>query len=212
MTRKLGFTLAEVLITLGIIGVVAAMTIPTLMNSTGQAEFKTGFKKAISGLNQAVTMNVALADSDFSVLTGSDFATDGSIANMFSTRMNVVSTAATFQGAAGQIDDGKTTDVSPALTGANNYAIFLNDGAAIGFKKAAASCLAGAYNANCVAVVDVNGAKKPNRLTNCTSTATTTDVGTCSKTALVTGDRFSIRFLGNQVQPNGQGARWVMYN
>ena len=28
--RKLGFTLAEVLITLGVIGVVAAMTIPTL--------------------------------------------------------------------------------------------------------------------------------------------------------------------------------------
>ena len=28
---KVGFTLAEVLITLGIIGVVAAMTIPTLM-------------------------------------------------------------------------------------------------------------------------------------------------------------------------------------
>lgn len=31
---KKGFTLAEVLITLGIIGVVAAMTIPVLMNST----------------------------------------------------------------------------------------------------------------------------------------------------------------------------------
>ena len=29
---KSGFTLAEVLITLGIIGVVAAMTMPTLMN------------------------------------------------------------------------------------------------------------------------------------------------------------------------------------
>ncbi len=31
------FTLAEVLITLGIIGVVAAMTMPTLMNSTNGA-------------------------------------------------------------------------------------------------------------------------------------------------------------------------------
>lgn len=30
---KVGFTLAEVLITLGIIGVVAAMTIPSLYNS-----------------------------------------------------------------------------------------------------------------------------------------------------------------------------------
>ena len=31
MTKRFGFTLAEVLITLGIIGVVAAMTIPTLI-------------------------------------------------------------------------------------------------------------------------------------------------------------------------------------
>ena len=48
MKKRLGFTLAEVLITLGIIGVVAAMTIPTLMNQTGQAEFKTGLKKMVS--------------------------------------------------------------------------------------------------------------------------------------------------------------------
>ena len=34
MSKMSGFTLAEVLITLGIIGVVAAMTMPTLINST----------------------------------------------------------------------------------------------------------------------------------------------------------------------------------
>ena len=38
-----GFTLAEVLITLGIIGVVAAMTMPTLINSTQGAQYKTAF-------------------------------------------------------------------------------------------------------------------------------------------------------------------------
>lgn len=47
------FTLAEVLITLGIIGVVAAMTIPTLMNKTQDREFKTAYKKAYSDLSQA---------------------------------------------------------------------------------------------------------------------------------------------------------------
>jgi len=214
MTKRFGFTLAEVLITLGIIGVVAAMTIPTLMNSTGQAEFKTGFKKAISGLNQAITMNVALADTDFSVLTTGASTLDGSVANMFITRMNVVSTVSdSFKSAAGEIDDGKTA-ANATVTGATNFAIFLNDGAAIGFKDAAASCLAGAYNTNCTAIVDVNGAKKPNRLTNCGGTTATTidSANTCTKANLITGDRFSIRFLGNQVQPNGQGARWVMYN
>lgn len=50
------FTLAEVLITLGIIGVVAAMTIPTLMNKTNDAEFNSGLKKAYSQLSQAAMM------------------------------------------------------------------------------------------------------------------------------------------------------------
>lgn len=50
-----GFTLAEVLITLGIIGIVAALTIPTIMNATQDMEFKTAYKKAYSALSQAFT-------------------------------------------------------------------------------------------------------------------------------------------------------------
>ncbi len=43
---KKGFTLAEVLITLGIIGIIAAMTIPTLLQNTDEAQLKTAWKKA----------------------------------------------------------------------------------------------------------------------------------------------------------------------
>ena len=62
MTKRFGFTLAEVLITLGIIGVVAAMTMPTLMNQTNGAQYKTAYKKALSAMSQAVVLNVALDD------------------------------------------------------------------------------------------------------------------------------------------------------
>ena len=65
-----GFTLAEVLITLGIIGVVAAMTMPTLINSTQGAQYKTAFKKALTVLSQAVVMNIALNDYDLSQTVG----------------------------------------------------------------------------------------------------------------------------------------------
>ena len=68
MTKRFGFTLAEVLITLGIIGVVAAMTIPTLISNTNGAQFKTAYKKALSTLNQAALMNIAMEDYDFSSL------------------------------------------------------------------------------------------------------------------------------------------------
>ena len=54
--KKCGFTLAEVLITLGIIGVVAAMTIPNLIANTNGAKFKSQFKKTLSTLNQAGLM------------------------------------------------------------------------------------------------------------------------------------------------------------
>lgn len=50
---KLGFTLAEVLITLGIIGVVAAMTIPTLISNHQKKQTVVKLQKAISVMNQA---------------------------------------------------------------------------------------------------------------------------------------------------------------
>ncbi len=70
-----GFTLAEVLITLGIIGVVAAMTMPTLINSTQGAQYKTAFKKSLTVLSQAVVMNIALNDYDLSQVVAGTNAT-----------------------------------------------------------------------------------------------------------------------------------------
>ena len=51
--KKYGFTLAEVLITLGIIGIVAAMTIPTLIAEQKKAQTVTKLQRAISVMNQA---------------------------------------------------------------------------------------------------------------------------------------------------------------
>lgn len=46
-TRKSAFTLAEVLITLGVIGVVAAMTIPTLIHNYKAKEMRKGYYEQI---------------------------------------------------------------------------------------------------------------------------------------------------------------------
>ena len=56
MKKREAFTLAEVLITLGIIGVVAALTIPTLVNNYRKKQFETGLKKEYSVLLQALDM------------------------------------------------------------------------------------------------------------------------------------------------------------
>lgn len=54
--EKSAFTLAEVLITLGIIGIVAAMTIPTLVASYKKTQYVVALKKVYSQVNQALTM------------------------------------------------------------------------------------------------------------------------------------------------------------
>lgn len=56
MTKKKAFTLAEVLITLTIIGVVAALTIPAVVFSTEEKQSIAGLKKAMLTLDQAVDM------------------------------------------------------------------------------------------------------------------------------------------------------------
>ena len=57
--QKRGFTLAEVLITLGIIGVVAAMTIPTLMSTFAKQRTETQLKAFYSRINQTIKMSIA---------------------------------------------------------------------------------------------------------------------------------------------------------
>lgn len=191
MTKRLGFTLAEVLITLGIIGVVAAMTIPTLMNQTGQAEFKTGFKKIVSTLNQAITMNVALESTDFSNLNSG--TADGSVYEMFTTRMNVINTTS-----AKLADFG--TEMNAAAAGAN-YTLYFNDGMVINFPVTASACTT-AGQAGCTMIVDVNGPKKPNILSVATSGNTTGRIG----------DEYVLDFFNQQVLPHDEKARYVMYN
>ncbi len=57
--RKIAFTLAEVLITLGIIGIVASLTIPTLMQKHNNKVVETRLKKFYSTINQAVRLSEA---------------------------------------------------------------------------------------------------------------------------------------------------------
>jgi len=52
--KSFAFTLAEVLITLGIIGVVAAMTLPTLMHEYKIRQYKTGFWRTSSLIQSAL--------------------------------------------------------------------------------------------------------------------------------------------------------------
>jgi prepilin-type N-terminal cleavage/methylation domain-containing protein len=55
--RKAAFTLAEVLITLGIIGIVAAITLPAVIQSYQKRETVSRLKKSYSSIQQAIRMS-----------------------------------------------------------------------------------------------------------------------------------------------------------
>ena len=88
--KKTGFTLAEVLITMTILGVIAALTIPTLVQNTQRKEEVVQIQKGFSTLNQAVAMNYAINRetlNDYN-LTANDAK---NVLTMLKENMNVVS-------------------------------------------------------------------------------------------------------------------------
>lgn len=142
--RKDAFTLAEVLITLVIIGVIAAMTIPTLLNNTNSQEYRTALKKAVSTLNQAITMHYALEG-----MTVADYGSNTALStDLFQKRLNVISTTA-------------GAGYKGGVTGATFYTA---DG--IMYTIGATSACSADGKAKCATVyIDVNGDKKPNTKT-----------------------------------------------
>lgn len=110
MEKKQGFTLAEVLITLVIIGIIASMTLPSLLGGTNKQEIKTGLQKAISVLTQTITLQYALTGEDFSSMNSYD-----SVLNFAKTRLNLKGTTTNIS----QITtrDGIIYDLSNVATG-----------------------------------------------------------------------------------------------
>ncbi len=68
--KKKAFTLAEVLITLGIIGVVAAVTVPTLITNYQNKQHLVRFQKSYSTLSQAAKLYPATMGCDTMTCTG----------------------------------------------------------------------------------------------------------------------------------------------
>ncbi|MCM1339285.1 MAG: type II secretion system GspH family protein, partial [Muribaculaceae bacterium] len=145
---KAAFTLAEVLITLGIIGVVAAMTIPNLIANTTAHKYRNQFKKTVSTLSQAARMSQAQYGFDYAGITqtcGSNAASEHpdsvmSICAIF----NGSITGATYYKTLTDIPVKKNNSISsysfesPAITSSsgtagNMRAYILSDGTIVAF-------------------------------------------------------------------------------
>lgn len=214
MTKRFGFTLAEVLITLGIIGVVAAMTMPTLMNATNGAQYKTAYKKALSVISQAIVLNLALDDYDLGTTT-TTAETGTSIFALLNNRMNVVRTeTGAITGYSALLGSSATTLTGDAADLSTNYTVFFNDGIMFTFKKAAYDCRESrvmvdgepADGTDCRGFIDVNGTKAPNRQTVCNDNTSGDDCVVDSP-----ADIYPVVFYDQGIYPATDAGRAVLY-
>lgn len=173
---KAGFTLAEVLITLGIIGVVAAITIPGLINAYRAQQLRAQFNKSYSVVQQAFKL-MESDDVDTNMrnytrtnpfyLTFQKYLSQSTICGSYVDNNNVSNTknpAGCYQYKISNIDDGykylnSNSFIADGLF--NNGELMLPDGTLIFFDDSPES----EGWKGVIIYIDINGYKKgPNRL------------------------------------------------
>lgn len=161
------FTLAEVLITLGIIGVVAALTIPALMNNQQKQATVSQVKEIYSILSQATTQINNDCGGDITGCLANPNAAAGNaaenadVASFYKQNLSVVKDCATnssgcFPGGGykylNNVDNWYNLETS-----ANNYKIVIKNGMSIAFNWN------GPTNIRYFDIfVDINGLNQPN--------------------------------------------------
>ena len=175
MKKQKAFTLAEVLITLGIIGVVAAMTMPSLMNNYRHKALETQFKKSVSIVSQAI-LN---AKNDIGVdnfasycieYNGDTYNNSYECATTFSKAFNSLSKSSKWGNDHVIHDINRLSDTIKTYNG-QQVVIGETTLAALGRPIVYTQAMAdGSYinmhvNENMLYIgVDINGAKQPNKL------------------------------------------------
>ena len=158
--NRSGFTLAEVLVTLGVIGVVAVMTIPTLVTSYQKQGYVAALQKNYSMLSQA--MEQYLSDQRVERLKETELSTLDGVGKFLNDYFKVTKDCGSGQGSVAACFGKNTYPKWNYKTTTSNipagYCVILANGAAISMQAERGTN----GQANVFLYIDVNGKKGPN--------------------------------------------------
>lgn len=160
-----GFTLAEVLITLLIIGVLAALVIPSLIQNTQDAELKIAWKKAFSNMSLAGRLILIDNGESFKGLCTTWDST--CLKDLFVKKFVAIKQYNESSGAGNcwhQPGKFKYMDNSPVNDWGDSACVALNDGGLLFFIYSSSTCTFNTWGTPICGWIysDVNGFKGPN--------------------------------------------------
>ena len=169
LKRKAAFTLAEVLITLGIIGIVAALTMPSLIVNYRKQSYVVQLKKTFSVVAQAISLSKAhdgvsdFVNTNFYKLLDSNASLD-EVTNEAKKYLSIVKSCKGYTcNLTCKALNGTACGAGPYIWPSDYiYTFYLNDGSVIGI-NAPGSYNGLQYDGLIDIVVDVNGEKLPNQ-------------------------------------------------
>lgn len=208
MKRFFAFSLAEVMIAMAVIGVVAALVIPTHFSGATTKAYKTLFKSTFEQIQQGLVTAANVNKHAFVNVSSNDtlpndakYTIERFMQHHFGAKL-ITRNAAKDEIPEAQITNGKT--------------FLMRNGAHIVFTQTSLANMDddGCTNSKpCDAYIDVNGNKGPNTIITCTTGEVSNDLDdACTITSDAVKDIFPVVIKMDRIYPKTNAANYILNN
>lgn len=208
MKRFKAFSLAEVMIAMAVIGVVAALVIPTHFSGTTTKAYRTLFKTTFSQIQQGLVTATNVnkhpfvnASSTNTLPNDAKYTIERFMQHHFGAKL---------------ITRNATKDEIPEAQVTNGKTFAMKNGAHIVFTKDSLANMdaTGCTNLKpCIAYIDVNGNKGPNTIITCTTGTVSTNINDpCTITNDAVKDIFPVVIKMDRIYPQTNAANYILNN
>lgn len=208
MKRFEAFSLAEVMIAMSVIGIVAALVIPTHFSGATTKAYKTLFKSTFAQIQQGLVTATNVnkhafvnASSMDTLPNNAKYTLERFMQHHFGAKL-ITRNASKDEIPEAQVTEGKT--------------FAMKNGAHIVYTKDSLQNMddTGCTNLKpCIAYIDVNGNKGPNTIITCTTgTVSTTITDPCTITSDAVKDIFPVVIKMDRIYPQTNAAAYILDN